>query len=77
MDLNLFKLDITKICLLIAFQQSLGSGQKTADLRHYWQILVKIVAASSQAIWKPFFYFFALIFFTLTLATIFVFAGFL
>jgi hypothetical protein len=39
--------------------------------------LVKIVAASPQAIEKPLFYFLALIFFTLTLATIFVSASFL
>jgi hypothetical protein len=36
----------------------------------------KIVVASSQAIQKPFFYFYALIFFTLTLATMFVSASF-
>ncbi len=41
MDLNLFRQDIKKICLLIAFQQSLSSGQKTSDFRRYWQILVK------------------------------------
>ena len=41
MDLNLFRQDIKKICLLIAFQQSLSSGQKTADFRRYRQILVK------------------------------------
>ncbi len=41
MDLNLFRQDIKKICLLIAFQQSLSSGQKTADFCCYWQILVK------------------------------------
>ncbi len=50
MDLNLFRQDIKKICLLIAFEQSLSSGQKNANFRRYWQILVKIVAASSQAI---------------------------
>jgi hypothetical protein len=27
--------DIKKICLLIAFQQSLSSGQKTANFRRY------------------------------------------
>ncbi len=53
MDLNLFRQDIKKICLLIAFQQNLSSGQKTANFRHYWQILAKNVAASS-----PFFQFF-------------------
>jgi len=41
MDLNLFRQDIKKICLLIAFQQSLSSGQKTANFRRYWKILVK------------------------------------
>ena len=41
MDLNLFRPDFKKICLLIAFQQSLSSGQKTADFRSYRQILVK------------------------------------
>ncbi len=41
MDLNLFSQDIKKICLLIAFQQSLSSGQKNADFHRYWQILVK------------------------------------
>jgi hypothetical protein len=41
MYLNLFRQDIKKIFLLIVFQQSLNSGQKTADFRHYRQILVK------------------------------------
>ncbi len=50
MDLNLFIQNIKKIYLLMAFQQSLSSGQKTADFRHYLQILVKIFAASLQAI---------------------------
>ncbi len=50
MYLNLFRQDIKKIFLLIAFKQSLNSGQKTADFRRYWQILVKIVAASPQVI---------------------------
>ncbi len=36
-----FRQDIKKICLLIAFQQSLSSGQKTANFRCCWQILVK------------------------------------
>ncbi len=31
MDLNLFRQDIKKICLLTAFQQSLSSDQKNAD----------------------------------------------
>jgi hypothetical protein len=41
MDLNLFRQDIKKIYLFIAFQQSLSSGLKTADFRRYQQILVK------------------------------------
>jgi hypothetical protein len=41
MDLNLFRQDIKKICLLIAFQQSLSSGQKSANFRRYRQFLVK------------------------------------
>ena len=41
MYLNLFRQDIKKIFLLIAFQQSLNSGQKTTDFRRYRQILVK------------------------------------
>ncbi len=36
-----FRQDIKKICLLIAFQQILSSGQKTANFRRYKQILVK------------------------------------
>ncbi len=41
MYLNLFRQDIKKIFLLIAFQQSLNSSQKAADFRRYWQILIK------------------------------------
>ncbi len=41
MYLNLFRQDIKKIFLLIEFQQSLKSGQKTANFRRYWKILVK------------------------------------
>ncbi len=41
MYLNLFRQDIKKIFLLIAFKQSLNSGQKTANFRRYRQILVK------------------------------------
>jgi hypothetical protein len=71
MNLNLFRQDIKKICLLIAFQQSLSSGKKTADFRPLQQILVRnschFVAGDLKAF---FFYSFALIFFTLTLATI-------
>jgi hypothetical protein len=35
MDLNLFRQDIKKIYLLIAFQQNLRSGQKTTDFCGY------------------------------------------
>jgi hypothetical protein len=76
MDLNLFKQDIKKICLLITFQQSLSSGQKTADFRRYWQILVKNCCRYIAGDLKAFYLFFALIFFTLTLAMIFVSASF-
>jgi hypothetical protein len=51
--------------------------QKTADFRRYWQILVKNHCRFIAGYLKPFFLFFALIFFTLTLATIFVSASFL
>jgi hypothetical protein len=68
MDLNL---------LLIAFQQSLSSGQKTTDFRRYWQILVKNRCRCIAGDLKAFYLFFALIFFTLTLATILVSASFL
>ncbi len=68
MDLNLLRQDIKKICLLIAFQQSLSSGQKTADFVVIEILWSKIVAATSQAIKKPYIYFFALVFFTLTLS---------
>jgi hypothetical protein len=44
---------------------------KKADFRHFRQILKKIIAASSPAFSKPYLYFFALIFFTLTLPKIF------
>jgi hypothetical protein len=76
MDLNLFRQDIKKICLLIAFQQSLSSGQKTADFRRYSQILVKNRCRYIAGHLKALYLFFALIFFTLTLATIFVSARF-
>jgi hypothetical protein len=73
MDLNIFRQDIKKICLLKAFQRSLSSGQKTADFRRYWQILVKNRCRYIAGDLKAFdLFFFALIFFTLTLATIFV-----
>ncbi len=77
MDLNLFRQDIKKIWLLIAFQQSLSRSRKTADFRRYWQIFVKNCCRFIAGDLKGFFsIFFALIFFTLTLATIFVSASF-
>ncbi len=57
MDLILFRQDIKKICLLIAFQQSLSSGQKTADFRNYGQILVKNCYRFIAGDLKAFFYF--------------------
>ena len=78
MDLNLFRQDIKKICLLIAFQQNLRSGQKTADFCRYWQILgnnhCRFIAGDLKAFFSIFF---ALIFFPLSLATIFVARSFL
>ncbi len=62
MDLNLFTQDITKICLLIAFQQSLSSGQKTANFHRYWQILVKNLCHFMAGNLKAFFSFFLLCF---------------
>jgi hypothetical protein len=42
MDLNLFRQDINKICLLIAFfSKASAAAKKTADFRRYLQILVK------------------------------------
>jgi hypothetical protein len=76
MYLNLFRQDIKKIFLVIAFQQSLNSGQKTTNFRRYWQILVKNRCRFTAGDLKTFFLFF-FIFFTLTLATIFVSASFL
>ncbi len=58
MDLNLFRQDIKKIFLLIAFQQSLNSGQNTADFRRYWQILVKNHCRFTAGDLKAFFQFF-------------------
>ncbi len=58
MDLNLFRQDIKKICLLIAFQQSLSSSQKNADFRRYWQILVKNRCHFIAGDLKAFFLFF-------------------
>ncbi len=77
MDLNLFRQDIKKINLLTAFQQNVSSSQKTADFCHYWQILVKNCCRFIASHLIVFFLFFALIFFPLTLATIFVSASFL
>jgi hypothetical protein len=76
MVLSLFRKDIKKICLLIAYQQSLSSGQKPPT----FAVIDKLVKNRRRSIagnLKAFFLFFALIFFTLTLATIFVFASFL
>ena len=58
MNLNLFRQDIRKICLLIAFQQSLSSGQKTADFRRYQQILVKNCCRYIAGDLKAFYLFF-------------------
>ncbi len=58
MYLNLFRQDIKKIFLLKAFQQSLNSGQKTADFRRYWQILVKNRCRFTAGDLKAFFQFF-------------------
>jgi hypothetical protein len=78
MDRHLFRQDIKKICLLIELQQSLSSSQKTADFRRYWQILIKkLLPLHRRQLKSLFFYFFALIFITLTQATIFVSASFL
>jgi hypothetical protein len=60
MDLNLFRQDVTKICLLIAFQQSLSSGQKTDNFRRSWQILVKNHCRFIGGDLKAFFYIFLL-----------------
>ncbi len=58
MYLNLFRQDIKKIFLLIAFQQSLNSGPKTADFCRYWQILVKNCCCFTAGDLKAFFLFF-------------------
>ncbi len=58
MDLNLFRQDIKKICLLIAFQQNLSSGQKTADFCRYGQILVNYCCRFIAGNLKVFFQFF-------------------
>jgi hypothetical protein len=58
MYLSLFMQDIKKIFLLIAFQQCLNSGQKTADFCRYWQILVKNHCRFTAGDLKVFFIFF-------------------
>jgi hypothetical protein len=58
MDLNLFRQDIKKINLLIAFQQSLNSGEKTPDFRRYWQILEKNCCRFTAGDLNDFFQFF-------------------
>jgi hypothetical protein len=58
MDLNLLRQDIKKICLLIAFQQNLSSGQKTTNFCCYWQILVKNCCRFIAGDLKAFFLFF-------------------
>jgi hypothetical protein len=55
-------------------QQQPKNRRLSPLMTNSWQ---KIVAASSQAVSKSFLYFFALIFFTLTVASIFVYATFL
>jgi hypothetical protein len=68
MYLNLFRQDIKKIFLLIAFQKSLNSGQKTRRLSP----LSTNFGKKSLPLHR-----FSLIVFTLTLATIFVSGSFL
>jgi hypothetical protein len=72
--LNLFRQDIKKIFLLKAFQQSLNRGQKTAEKPNFGKKLLLLQRSRLKSL---FLNFFALIFFTLTLATIFVSASFL
>ncbi len=56
-------LKCTKIVLLIAFQQSLNSGQKTTDFHRYLQILVKNRCRFTAGDLKAFFLFFCFDFF--------------
>jgi hypothetical protein len=77
MYLNLFRQDIKKIFLLMAFQQSLNSGQKTADFRRYRQIFVKNRCRFTPGDLKAFFQFFCFDCLHIYLATIFVSASFL
>ncbi len=58
MYVNLFRQDIKKIFLLKALKQSLNSGQKTADFRRHWQILVKNRCRFTAGDLKVFFQFF-------------------
>ena len=72
--LNLFRQDIKKIFLLKAFQQSLNSGQKTAEKPNFGKKSLPLHRSPFKSLFSIFS---ALIFFTLTLATIFVSASFL
>jgi hypothetical protein len=47
MDPNLFRQDIKKICLLIAYQQSLSSSQKNCRLSPLWTNLGKELSQPS------------------------------
>ncbi len=58
MYLNLFRQDIKKIFSLKAVQESLNSGQETADFCRYWQILVKNHCRFAAGDLKAFFQFF-------------------
>jgi hypothetical protein len=78
MSLNLFRQDNKKLFLLIAYQQSLSSGRKIANSRHFLTNLGKKLSLLHRWQYRSFVYIFGgLIFFVLTLPTIFVFASFL
>ncbi len=77
MALNLFRQDIKKIFLLIAFQQNLRSGQKNADFCMLLTNFGKKLLSLHRRQLKTFFIFFCFDFFPLTQATIFVSAIFL
>jgi hypothetical protein len=77
MDLKLFSQDIKKIWLLIAFQQSLSSGQKTADFLRYWQILEKNCCRFITGNLKAFFLYFCFDFLHIDPSNDFVSASFL
>jgi hypothetical protein len=68
MDLNQFRSDIKKICLLMAYLQSLSSVQKPPTYA--------VIDKFGKCFKSLFSFFFALIFYTLTLATIFCFCKF-